>query len=87
MLYEKCLKYEMNKQRMDAIITANAAIYGSPSYSEKSAKSKQQHWRKFLDSLSWDKVTKSRRKKTIGEIRKTFGALGIKVKGQKKGDK
>ena len=85
LFYEKELKREMDTQKMDAIIAANAVSYGSPSWSDKGSSEKNRAWKTFINSLTWDKIGEKGKKKTIGEVLKTIKGLGmVKIKEAKK---
>lgn len=78
MFYERCIKKEMQRQQMDAIIHYNCLLCTAQT-DKKGAKDQKKHWKKFLDSLEWDKVTKE---KTVDPL-KAFGALGQFIKARR----
>jgi len=86
-MYEKCVKDELDKWRMNAVITANATVYSSPAYSKESARQKQRSWQRFMDSLSWEKVTSRKKKQSPETIEKVFNRLKIPVAKGKKNKK
>jgi len=83
-LYEKTLKEDMDRNKMNAIIAANAMAYATPAYDKKAAHSKQAAWRRFINSLTWERVMDPK-KHTVGYFKNIFGASGVKIK--EKGDK
>lgn len=89
LFFEKSKKSTMEKNKMDAIILSHSLVYASPSYSRQDTHKKQVMWNKFMDSLDWETVVGKTKKKTSGEVRNVFGALGIPVQNlqKKKGDK
>ena len=62
-LYEQCRKRELDEDRINAIILANALVYTSVSYDKSSVTKKQNNWDNFLDSLDWRKTTKKKEKR------------------------
>jgi hypothetical protein len=79
LLYEKCIKRDMDDRRTGAVTLANALIYAGPSYDRAGANKKQQMWDKFMDSLDWDRLTKKRDKPSPDTIGAAFGAFGVPV--------
>jgi hypothetical protein len=79
LLYEKCIKKDMDDRRVEAVTLANALIYASPSYDRPGANKKQQMWDKFMNSLDWDRITKKRDKPSPESIGAAFGAFGVPV--------
>lgn len=63
----------MTRDKMNAIILANAMAYTSPSYDRSSASKKQQIWDKFLNSLTWEKIERKGKDHPI----KSFLKMGI----------
>ncbi len=53
----------MDRDRMNAIILANALVYTSPYGDKNSASRRQSAWRNFLDSLDWKKMKEKATKK------------------------
>jgi len=63
----------MGRDKMNAIVMANALIYTSPNADSKKA---QQTWERFLDSFTWDKATdKANKPNPINMLRK----LGVPI--------
>jgi len=79
------MKKELNETKMLAVSMGNAAVYGSTSYDEKSARKKGEFWKKFIDSLTWDKLEGRAKNQTMDHWLKTLGAFA-KVDQKKKKD-
>ncbi len=88
LMYEKCIKEELDSRRLDAITLANAGLYTSPSYSKTSANQKQKMWKQFIDSFDWEKRLNKNKKQSPQELIKVFQKLGVPVVKNKeeKGD-
>lgn len=86
LFYEKELKKEMDSNKMEAIIVANAVTYGSPSWSKDGASGKNRMWKSFMDSLTWDSLQERGRKQTVGDIKKMAKGAGV-IALRGKGDK
>ena len=56
LFYEKRNKIQLDSYKMSAVIAAQALIYASPSYSQGDSSKKQQQWKKFMDSLEWERI-------------------------------
>jgi len=56
LFYEKVKKEELDNQRRTAIILAQSFMFATPAQDKNSARSKSNNWKKFLDSLDWDKM-------------------------------
>ncbi len=70
----------MDSNMIDAIIAGNAGVYASPAYSEKGAREKSNHWKKFIDSFDWDRAAQVKKQKTVGSVLVSFSKLNIKIK-------
>jgi hypothetical protein len=79
--FEKSRKYELEQQRRDAMTMANALVYATPVGEKSDLRKKQQTWEKFINSLDIDYVKKKEEKpkQTVGDVRKMFGGLGMKI--------
>lgn len=87
LMYEKCVKEELDKRKLEAIIIANATSYSSPAYSKEGARSKQKMWQKFIDSLDWNRLVSIRKKQSPENVEKVFKGLKvIPIAKGKKGD-
>jgi len=60
---------------MNAIIQAQACIYGAPCYSKNDARSKQRSWKKFIDAFDWNRILS---KEAI--TKNALGRAGIPIK-------
>lgn len=86
-MYEKCLKKEIDKQKLDAITLAQALAYVSPSSDNAQASRKQRIWNNFMNSLDWNKITKKPSKPDPTALMSVFGALGVPSTKTNKGVK
>ncbi|MBU0963258.1 MAG: hypothetical protein KKD48_05120, partial [Nanoarchaeota archaeon] len=77
LFYEKCLKAELDDQKFDAIKLANALVYASPSYDRSSSDKKQRMWDRFINSLTWEKLTKPKQQPDPDALVSVFGGLGV----------
>jgi len=59
---------------------ANAFVYASPSQAKDDGRKKQQMWKKFMDTLSWDKLEAKAKGNTITGFVKVFQNAGIPIK-------
>ena len=84
--YEQTIKEKMNKEKMSAVIAANAAVFATPAQDKSSAVKKERNWNTFLDLLDFDKLKEKHKKKSRKEIVNIFGLLGIPIKDQPKDD-
>ena len=79
LLFEKVCKTEMDKNRMQSIILANALTYTSTSYSKKDIHNKNNQWQKFIKSLDWDRIKEKTEKPKFKKVVGIFGSLGIPI--------
>ena len=70
----------MDKNMISAVIAGNAGVYSSPAYSDKGAREKSNHWKKFIETFDWDKTTKVKKPKTAGDVLGTLGRMSVKIK-------
>jgi len=61
LFYEKVKKEELDNQRRSAIILAQSFMFATPAQDKNSARSKSNNWKRFLDSLDWDKMVNKRK--------------------------
>jgi len=76
-MYEKCEIDILDDKRSNAVILANSMVYASPAHSKKDVSQKQRAWKKFMDSLNYEKLIKQKDKK---EVKKQFLSIGLPVK-------
>lgn len=78
--YERCLKDDMRRQQLDAIILYNSLLCTSQT-DKKGVVEQKKHWKKFIDSFDWDKATAEKKVDPL----KAFGSLGkfITIRGVK----
>jgi len=79
LFYEECRKRELDQQKLEAIIMANAMFYAQPSYDRSAATKKQQNWKKFIDSFEWEKKNRERKKQTVGDVKRLFSSFGVPI--------
>jgi len=77
LFYEKCIKEDIDNQKIDAITMANALNYSSPSHSRGDLNKKTQAWNRFMDALTWDKIKAKSKKSDPQTLSNIFGALGV----------
>jgi hypothetical protein len=80
LFFEKIKRNEMDSNMISAIIAGNASVYGSPAYSEKGAREKSNHWKKFVESFDWDRAARIKKQKTVGSVLGSFSKLNVKIK-------
>lgn len=87
LFYEKCRKDELDKQRTNAIILAQSFIFATPAYDKSDARKKSQNWKKFLESLDWDKLVnktgKSLKGMSVGNLKGMLFGLKIPIEVKK----
>ena len=52
-------------------------VYASPSYDQSSSVKKQRMWDRFINSLTWEKITKPKEKPDPNALISVFGSLGV----------
>lgn len=79
--YEKCIKYELEKQQSQAITIANALIYTTPASEKSQLQKKQKAWENFINSLDieYTKKKKEKKKQTIGDFKKMLRGAGLNI--------
>jgi len=77
LLYEYCKKDEIDRDRMHALILAQAVSYASPAmYATRSSiRQKQSTWDKFMYSLDWEKIKGRSEPQAYEKMKKSF--LGL----------
>lgn len=82
---EKCRKIEMDTQKINALSLVHSISYASPRFSDdkKIAGQRRKTWNNFIDSLTWEKVTR-KAKKTVGDFTNMFKNAGVVIKNSKR---
>ena len=70
----------MSVNKMDAIILSQSMIYASPSYDKTGVAKKRRSWKKFMDSLDWNKVQSTKKKPSMEALKSLFGSMGVQPK-------
>ena len=65
---------------MQAIIQSRVRYCFSPSYNKTEPRKKSRDWKKFMDSLDWDKISKKHEKPDPKVLKSVFMGFGIPVK-------
>lgn len=84
LLYEKCIKEDLEGYKMQATIMANSLVYTSPNQTKKGRNQVQIMWKKFMDSLTWNKIKEGKKPKSPRSILSAFAQAGVSVKKKKK---
>jgi len=83
LFYEKVKKVGMEKDRMEAIILANALTYTGQVYSKKDLNSRNKQWTNFMKSLSWERLEERTRKPEFKKVVNLFSSIGIPITKKK----
>ncbi len=83
LFYEKVKKVEMEQNRMDAIILANALTYTGQCYSKKDLNNRNKQWNAFMKSLSWKRLEERNKKPEFKKVVNLFSGLGIPITKKK----
>lgn len=81
LFFEKCKKSYYDNKLLDARIATEAALFATPANTKSEASRKTQQFRKFMDSLDFDKII-NKKKLTVGKVKSMFSGLPIKIKGK-----
>ena len=79
MFYEKIKKIDMDKDRMQAVILANALTYTGQSHSRKDANNRSNQWKRFMKSLDFEKLKEKTEKPKFKKVLGIFGSLGVPI--------
>ena len=90
LMYEKCIKRDLNDKRHNALTLANAMVYTSPYKDKNSMQKSNMNWNKFLDSMDYKKIIgvpddeKKRGTDLAKDLSSMFGLPIKKRKGREK---
>jgi len=77
LFYEECCKAELDFRLSRAIDLTNCLIFASPPTSKSDVSRKKTQWRKFLDSLDWEKLQEKAKPKTVEDL---FKGLPVPIR-------
>ena len=80
LLYEKSRKYEIDSWRMQTVILVESLVATHPKGDKNDARQANIRFKKFMDSLDWDKIINKKDKMSKKEVKGAFSRAFIPIK-------